>query len=140
MADRLFCDEERRCGSIVGTTQEDTFESDRNDIVPAFGGKISHILIFLCSLVEDNDIVFDDGVAPELAFDFDCQHNMSSGEAPGMWAGMFGIHTRSLLSICQVCRSHRTKSCREPNHEHCRSHTKWAEKRGKAFSEKDLKR
>jgi hypothetical protein len=40
-------------------------------------------------LVENHDVIFDDGVAPELALDFDCQH-VSSGEAFAMWAGAFG--------------------------------------------------
>jgi hypothetical protein len=35
--------------------------------------------------VEQNDIVFDDGVAPELALDFDSQH-ISSTEALLTWA------------------------------------------------------
>mmetsp|Transcript_14541 Transcript_14541/g.21445 ORF Transcript_14541/g.21445 Transcript_14541/m.21445 type:complete len:125 (-) Transcript_14541:54-428(-) len=37
-------------------------------------------------LVENHDIIFDDGVAPELALDFDCPH-ISSGEAVTTWAG-----------------------------------------------------
>lgn len=36
-------------------------------------------------MVEQNDIVFDDGVAPELALDFDSQH-ISSAEALLSWA------------------------------------------------------
>jgi hypothetical protein len=40
-------------------------------------------------LVENHDVIFDDGVAPELALDFDCQH-VSSGEALFMWASAFG--------------------------------------------------
>ena len=35
--------------------------------------------------MEQNDLVFDDGVAPELALDFDCQH-ISSTEALLSWA------------------------------------------------------
>lgn len=49
----------------------------------------SHLLCSIPQLVENNDAVFDDGVAPELALDFDCQH-ISSGEAVAMWAGAFG--------------------------------------------------
>mmetsp|Transcript_12174 Transcript_12174/g.15438 ORF Transcript_12174/g.15438 Transcript_12174/m.15438 type:complete len:126 (+) Transcript_12174:98-475(+) len=37
-------------------------------------------------LVENNDAVFDDGVAPELALDFDCQH-VSSTEGLLSWLG-----------------------------------------------------
>ena len=37
-------------------------------------------------LVENNDCLFDDGVAPELALDFDSQH-ISSTEALISWAG-----------------------------------------------------
>jgi hypothetical protein len=37
-------------------------------------------------LVENDDCLFDDGVAPELALDFDSQH-ISSGEALLTWAG-----------------------------------------------------
>jgi hypothetical protein len=40
-------------------------------------------------LVENHDVLFDDGVAPELALDFDCQH-ISSGEALVSWLGAFG--------------------------------------------------
>lgn len=36
--------------------------------------------------MENNDCLFDDGVAPELALDFDSQH-ISSGEALATWAG-----------------------------------------------------
>ncbi len=41
-------------------------------------------------LYEQNDAVFDDGVAPELALDFDCQ-NISSREALASWLGAFGV-------------------------------------------------
>ena len=34
--------------------------------------------------------MFDDGVAPELALDFDCQH-ISSREALATWLGAFGL-------------------------------------------------
>eukprot|EP00548_Thalassiothrix_antarctica_P000531 CAMPEP_0194136428 /NCGR_PEP_ID=MMETSP0152-20130528/6441_1 /TAXON_ID=1049557 /ORGANISM="Thalassiothrix antarctica, Strain L6-D1" /LENGTH=125 /DNA_ID=CAMNT_0038833075 /DNA_START=26 /DNA_END=403 /DNA_ORIENTATION=- len=37
-------------------------------------------------LVENNDVIFDDGVAPEMALDFDCQH-ISSSEALATWGG-----------------------------------------------------
>jgi hypothetical protein len=40
--------------------------------------------------VENHDIIFDDGVAPELAIDFDSQH-ISSGEAVASLLGMFGV-------------------------------------------------
>jgi hypothetical protein len=36
--------------------------------------------------VENNDAVFDDGVAPELALDFDCQH-VDSTEGLFSWLG-----------------------------------------------------
>eukprot|EP00543_Licmophora_paradoxa_P002011 CAMPEP_0202458088 /NCGR_PEP_ID=MMETSP1360-20130828/20948_1 /ASSEMBLY_ACC=CAM_ASM_000848 /TAXON_ID=515479 /ORGANISM="Licmophora paradoxa, Strain CCMP2313" /LENGTH=131 /DNA_ID=CAMNT_0049078439 /DNA_START=33 /DNA_END=428 /DNA_ORIENTATION=- len=36
-------------------------------------------------LSEQNDVIFDDGVAPELALDFDCQH-ISSSEGLLSWA------------------------------------------------------
>ncbi len=35
--------------------------------------------------MENDDCLFDDGVAPELALDFDSQH-ISSGEALASWA------------------------------------------------------
>lgn len=43
---------------------------------------------FLCSsqIVENNDAVWDDGVAPELALDYDCQH-VSSTEGILSWLG-----------------------------------------------------
>lgn len=37
-------------------------------------------------LVENNDAVFDDGVAPEIGLDFDCQH-VSSTEGVLSWLG-----------------------------------------------------
>ena len=40
-------------------------------------------------LVENNDAVFDDGVAPELALDFDCQH-VDSTEGLLSWLGGLG--------------------------------------------------
>jgi hypothetical protein len=43
------------------------------------------LLTFSSQLVEQNDVVFDDGVAPELALDFDSQH-ISSTEALLTWA------------------------------------------------------
>mmetsp|Transcript_3510 Transcript_3510/g.4665 ORF Transcript_3510/g.4665 Transcript_3510/m.4665 type:complete len:127 (-) Transcript_3510:202-582(-) len=41
-------------------------------------------------LVENNDAVFDDGVAPELALDFDCQH-VSKTEGVLSWLGGLGL-------------------------------------------------
>eukprot|EP00550_Attheya_septentrionalis_P002443 CAMPEP_0198283480 /NCGR_PEP_ID=MMETSP1449-20131203/3047_1 /TAXON_ID=420275 /ORGANISM="Attheya septentrionalis, Strain CCMP2084" /LENGTH=133 /DNA_ID=CAMNT_0043980089 /DNA_START=81 /DNA_END=482 /DNA_ORIENTATION=- len=41
-------------------------------------------------LVENHDCVWDDGVAPELALDFDCQH-VSSTEGLAWWLGGFGF-------------------------------------------------
>jgi len=42
-------------------------------------------------LIENNDAVWDDGVAPELALDFDCQH-VSHSEAVFSWlAGLGGF-------------------------------------------------
>ena len=35
-------------------------------------------------LVEQYDAIWDDGVAPEVTLDFDCQH-ISSGEGLAMW-------------------------------------------------------
>ena len=40
--------------------------------------------------MENNDLVFDDGVAPELALDFDAQH-IDSSKALGMTAGAIGF-------------------------------------------------
>lgn len=40
-------------------------------------------------MVENDDCLFDDGVAPELALDFDSQH-ISSVEALACWAGALG--------------------------------------------------
>jgi len=41
-------------------------------------------------LVEEHDLVWDDGVAPELAIDFDAQH-VSKGEALAWWLGGLGF-------------------------------------------------
>jgi hypothetical protein len=41
-------------------------------------------------LVENNDAVWDDGVAPELALDFDCQH-VSKTEGIFSWLGGLGL-------------------------------------------------
>ena len=41
-------------------------------------------------LVEDHELVWDDGVAPELAIDFDAQH-ISKGEGLAWWLGGFGF-------------------------------------------------
>lgn len=40
-------------------------------------------------MAENHDIIFDDGVAPEMALDFDCPH-ISSGEAMMTWLGALG--------------------------------------------------
>jgi hypothetical protein len=40
-------------------------------------------------LSEQNDVLWDDAVAPELAFDFDSSH-ISSAEAAGMLMSAFG--------------------------------------------------
>ena len=47
-------------------------------------------------------------------------------------------HTRSFLSLSQVERSRRTKSCREPNHGHRRPHDKKVDPREDLFG-KDSK-
>ncbi len=41
-------------------------------------------------LVEQYDAIWDDGVAPEVTLDFDCQH-ISSGEGLAMWFGGFAF-------------------------------------------------
>lgn len=41
-------------------------------------------------LVEQFDAIWDDGVAPEVTLDFDCQH-ISSGEGLAMWVGGLGF-------------------------------------------------
>lgn len=41
-------------------------------------------------LAENNDGIWDDGVAPELALDFDMPH-MPSSEALGTWLFGFGV-------------------------------------------------
>lgn len=43
-------------------------------------------MIISSQLVENNDAVFDDGVAPELGLDFDCQH-VNSTEGLFSWLG-----------------------------------------------------
>lgn len=43
-------------------------------------------------LVENIDAVWNDGVAPELALDFDCQH-VDSTEGLLWWLGGFGFFT-----------------------------------------------
>jgi len=47
-------------------------------------------LIYSKQLVENNDAVWDDGVAPELALDFDCQH-VSKTEGVLSWLGGLGF-------------------------------------------------
>lgn len=46
-------------------------------------------LFYILQLVENNDAVWDDGVAPELALDYDCQH-VSSKEGILSWLGGLG--------------------------------------------------
>ena len=41
-------------------------------------------------MVEQYDAIWDDGVAPEVTLDFDCQH-ISSGEGLAMWLGGLGF-------------------------------------------------
>ena len=41
-------------------------------------------------MAENNDALWDDGVAPELALDFDVSH-ISSREALGTWLFAFGL-------------------------------------------------
>eukprot|EP00585_Thalassiosira_rotula_P010215 CAMPEP_0196141428 /NCGR_PEP_ID=MMETSP0910-20130528/9737_1 /TAXON_ID=49265 /ORGANISM="Thalassiosira rotula, Strain GSO102" /LENGTH=140 /DNA_ID=CAMNT_0041402585 /DNA_START=44 /DNA_END=466 /DNA_ORIENTATION=+ len=41
-------------------------------------------------LVEQFDAIWDDGVAPEVTLDFDCQH-ISSAEGLAMWLGGLGF-------------------------------------------------
>mmetsp|Transcript_15964 Transcript_15964/g.21907 ORF Transcript_15964/g.21907 Transcript_15964/m.21907 type:complete len:85 (+) Transcript_15964:33-287(+) len=41
-------------------------------------------------LIENHDCTFDDGVAPEMALDFDCQH-VSRTEGLLWWLGGFGF-------------------------------------------------
>eukprot|EP00581_Thalassiosira_minuscula_P028264 CAMPEP_0183756998 /NCGR_PEP_ID=MMETSP0739-20130205/5430_1 /TAXON_ID=385413 /ORGANISM="Thalassiosira miniscula, Strain CCMP1093" /LENGTH=137 /DNA_ID=CAMNT_0025994325 /DNA_START=14 /DNA_END=427 /DNA_ORIENTATION=- len=41
-------------------------------------------------LVEQYDAIWDDGVAPEVTLDFDCQH-VSSGEGLAWWLGGLGF-------------------------------------------------
>ena len=41
-------------------------------------------------LVEQYDAIWDDGVAPEVTLDFDCQH-ISAGEGLAMWIGGLGF-------------------------------------------------
>lgn len=43
-------------------------------------------------LVENHDAVWDDGVAPEVALDFDCQH-ISKGEGVMWWLGGLAFFT-----------------------------------------------
>ena len=41
-------------------------------------------------LHEDHELIWDDGVAPELTIDFDAQH-IGKWEGLGMWLGGFGF-------------------------------------------------
>lgn len=41
-------------------------------------------------LVEHTDAIWDDGVAPEVTLDYDCQH-ISSGEGLAWWLGGLGF-------------------------------------------------
>mmetsp|Transcript_14199 Transcript_14199/g.20279 ORF Transcript_14199/g.20279 Transcript_14199/m.20279 type:complete len:127 (+) Transcript_14199:48-428(+) len=51
-------------------------------------------------LIENNDAIFDDGVAPELALDFDCQH-VDSTEGLLSWLGGIAFFT----TVFQVIKS-----------------------------------
>jgi hypothetical protein len=51
---------------------------------------INPFLLFYSQLTENHDLIFDDGVAPEMAIDFDCQH-ISTGEAILTTSAMFGF-------------------------------------------------
>ena len=46
------------------------------------------------------DAIWDDGVAPEVTLDFDCQH-ISSGEGLAMWLGGLGF----FATMYQVVKS-----------------------------------
>ncbi|KAL7531422.1 hypothetical protein ACHAXR_004029 [Thalassiosira sp. AJA248-18] len=51
-------------------------------------------------MVEQYDAIWDDGVAPEVTLDFDCQH-ISSGEGLLMWLGGLGF----FATMYQVVKS-----------------------------------
>lgn len=51
-------------------------------------------------LVEDHELVWDDGVAPELTIDFDSQH-VSTGEGLAWWLGGLGFFT-GLFQFCKT--------------------------------------
>jgi len=50
-------------------------------------------------LVEDHELVWDDGVAPELTIDFDAQH-VSTGEGLAWFLGGLGFFT-GLYQLCK---------------------------------------
>lgn len=52
-------------------------------------------------LTEEHDLVWDDGVAPELAIDFDCQH-ISKERGLAWFLGGMGFFA-TLLGICRWC-------------------------------------
>ena len=56
--------------------------------------------LLLSQLVEHHDSVWDDGVAPEVALDFDCQH-IDSREGLMWWLGGLGF----FATVYQIIKS-----------------------------------
>ena len=60
-------------------------------------------------LVENIDAVWDDGVAPELCLDFDCQH-VDSTEGLMWWLGGFGFFA-TLYQVVKATKPEDKKPC-----------------------------
>jgi hypothetical protein len=55
-------------------------------------------------MTEQQDAIWDDGVAPEVTLDFDCQH-ISSWEGLAMWLGGFGFFA-TLFQVVKASDPH----------------------------------
>lgn len=60
-------------------------------------------------LVENIDAVWDDGVAPEMCLDFDCQH-VDSTEGLMWWLGGFGFFA-TLYQVVKATKPEDKKPC-----------------------------
>jgi hypothetical protein len=60
-------------------------------------------------LVENIDAVWDDGVAPEMCLDFDCQH-IDSTEGLMWWLGGFGFFA-TLYQVVKATKPEDKKPC-----------------------------
>lgn len=74
-----------------------------------YSNSLSILFQLPLQLVENIDAVFDDGVAPELALDFDCQH-VDSTEGLMWWLGGFGFFA-VVYNIIKTTKPEDKKPC-----------------------------